>query len=343
MWRTHKKSVWVLCGWYAVYLGLAAVAVFFGWSDKPEMRKYCLIFLGVSVPGVVMSFFIESYRALFIAAGLGRLSIAIELCSFGVCFVCIWFTAFYMGYGFYGIKFSNTVVHVFSLGCYMSFWYKSEFFEAWRAGEKNSSAQEIPMGQGNADSSIYITNKFKPRVWPGPDPSEYFFVILIKKKTKQDPQLQKPNSRAPPGRAAPQHFRYLKILTYHRFQPHPKPLPHFLINPLNPLRLLQILLLFHPPHLNPHPLVRPLQPPPLLRLLHLLHRGPIHNHSPIHCLKLLLLRLQHLNHLLPLHLPIPTPPQPPGIQTTGPLRPPIDFYHHLPPRQPLLPICREAC
>jgi hypothetical protein len=203
MWRTHKKSVWVLCGWYAVYLGLAAVAVFFGWSDKPEMRKYCLIFLGVSVPGVVMSFFIESYRALFIAAGLGRLSIAIELCSFGVCFVCIWFTAFYMGYGFYGIKFSNTVVHVFSLGCYMSFWYKSEFFEAWRAGEKNSSAQEIPMGQGNADSSIYITNKFKPRVWPGPDPSEYFFVILIKKKTKQDPQLQKPNSRAPPGRAAP--------------------------------------------------------------------------------------------------------------------------------------------
>jgi hypothetical protein len=129
-----------------------------------------------------MSFFIESYRALFIAAGLGKLSIAIELCSFGVCFVCIWFTAFYMGYGFYGIKFTNTIVHVFSLSCYLTFWYKSEFFEAWRAGEKNSSSQETTVGPGPADSAIYITNKFKSRVWPGPDLSEYYFFILIKKR-----------------------------------------------------------------------------------------------------------------------------------------------------------------
>jgi hypothetical protein len=134
-----------------------------------------------------MSFFIESYRALFIAAGLGKLSIAIELCSFGVCFVCIWFTAFYMGYGFYGIKFTNTIVHVFSLSCYLTFWYKSEFFEAWRAGEKNSISQETTVEPGPADSAIYITNKFKSRVWPGPDLSEYYFFILIKKDRPRPP------------------------------------------------------------------------------------------------------------------------------------------------------------
>lgn len=44
MWGTHKRSVWVLCCVYLVWLGVAVGVVFWIYGDKPLLRKYCLVF-----------------------------------------------------------------------------------------------------------------------------------------------------------------------------------------------------------------------------------------------------------------------------------------------------------
>lgn len=130
--KTHMKLIYILMAFYFLYQGISVIVICNLYSDKPNLREYCLIFQCMSIPACLMSFFIETYRALFVASGLGKICLAIEAISFCVCLLAVWFGAFVLNFGFYGIKVSNTIVHVCSLSCYVFLYKKLKNFEDFR-------------------------------------------------------------------------------------------------------------------------------------------------------------------------------------------------------------------